>query len=179
MEAVETERLRLRPWRPDDIEPLAELFAEPAVWKYPLRRPLTRVESERFLDRQIRHWEDHGFGMWAVERKGQEELVGYLGLAVPVWLPQVLPAVEVGWRLHPDCWGRGLATEGGRASLRHGFDVLQLDRVISIFEAENVASGRVMTKLGMSDWLVTDDPRHGVTLHVREITRDQWRALGA
>jgi RimJ/RimL family protein N-acetyltransferase len=114
--------------------------------------------------------------MWAAELRGEHELIGMIGLAVPAWLPAVLPAVEVGWRLHPDWWGRGLATEGGRASLEYGFDVVRLDRIISIFKPENVASGRVMAKLGMRDCLVTEDPVMGGTLQVREITRHQWRA---
>ena len=175
MDSIETERLLLRPWRADDIDALAALLAVPAVSWYPFRRGLTREESERYLDRQMRHWETHGFGMWAAELLGAGDLIGYLGLAVPVWLPEVLPAVEVGWRLHPTCWGRGLATEGGRASLRHGFEVLDLDRIISIFEPENVASGRVMVRLGMHEWRTTNDPDHGVPVAIRELTRDQWR----
>ena len=176
VDAVETERLLLRPFRPDDIDPLAILFSDPAVWWYPFGRGLTREESERFLDRQISRRETHGFAMWAAELKEANELVGFVGLSVPVWLPEVLPAVEAGWRLHPRCWGQGLATEGARASLRYGFDVLALDRIISIYMPDNLASGRVMTKLGMRDCLGTKDPNLGSTLHVREITVDEWRA---
>ncbi len=172
---METERLVLRPWRADDIDALADLFAEPEVWRYPLGRGLTRAETERFLDRQVEHWETFGFGMWAAELCGEDGLVGYIGLAVPTWLKEVLPAVEVGWRLHPRCWGRGLATEGGRASLRYGFEVLELDRIISIFMPENVASGRVMTKLGLRDWRTTTDER-GVLIQVREIALADWVA---
>ena len=172
---METERLVLRPWRLDDIEALSVLFAEPAVWWYPFGRGLTREESERFLDRQIRHWGTHGFGMWAAELIGEKELVGYIGLAVPEWLPEVLPAVEVGWRLHPRYWGRGLATEGGRASLRYGFEILRLDRVISIFMPDNVASRGVMAKLGMHHCLTTSGPGLGITVDVWEISLDEWR----
>lgn len=179
MSTVETERLRLRPWRPDDIDALAAIFAEPAMWWYPFGRGLTRDECERFLDRQIQHRQTHGFGMWAAELRDSGELIGYIGLAVPAWLPAVMPAVEVGWRLHPAHWGRGLATEGGRASLRYGFEVLQLDRIIAIFMPENVPSGRIMAKLGMRDCLTTTDPGHGGLLRVREITVDQWRATSA
>jgi len=176
VDTVETERLLLRPLRPDDIDPLAVLFADPAVWWYPFGRGLTREESQRFLDRQISRRETTGFGMWAAELKEASELIGFVGLSVPMWLPEVLPAVEAGWRLNPRCWGRGLATEGARASLRHGFDVLALDRIISIYMPENVASGRVMTKLGMRDCLVTTDPSLGSTIHVRAITVEEWRA---
>ncbi len=178
---VETERLRLRPWAPDDVEPLAAVFAIPAVWRYPFGRGLTREETERFLQRHLRHWEADGFGSWAAELRGTRELVGYVGLTTPTWLPEVMPAVEVGWRLHPAHWGQGLATEGGRASLRHGFEELGLDRIIGIFVPENVASGRVMEKLGMKPFLTTTDPysaRRG-PLEVRAITAAAWRAQAA
>ncbi len=174
--AVETERLVLRPWSPAEIDSLASVFAEPEVWRHPFGRGLSRAESQRFLDRQLEHWDRYGFGSWAAELKGQDSLIGYIGLSIPSWLPQVLPAVEVGWRLRPDHWGRGLATEGGRASVRHGFETLELDRIISIFTPDNVASGRVMEKLGMHDWMTTKDPERGIRLLVREITRSGWQA---
>ena len=175
---METERLVLRPWVEDDLDALTAIFAEADFWRYPFGRGLTPAETERFLERQLDHWATHGFGVWAAELKDDARLIGYIGLAVPTWLPEVLPAVEVGWRLHPDHWGRGLATEGGRASLRHGFQELGLDRIISIFAPDNVASGRVMTKLGMSPYLTTD-PERGIVLEVREISRDAWQVSQA
>jgi RimJ/RimL family protein N-acetyltransferase len=177
--AVETERLVLRPWSPADADSLVAVFAETEVWRYPFGRGLSRAESKRFLARELEHWETHGFGSWAAELKAEGRLIGYIGLSIPSWLPQVLPAVEVGWRLHPDYWGRGLATEGGRASLRYGFETLELDRIISIFSPDNVSSGRVMEKLGMQDWLTTTDPERGIPLFVREITRLGWQPATA
>ena len=171
---VETERLLLRRWTEDDLDALTATFAEPELWRYPFGRGLTPEESERFLRRQLDHWEEYGFGVWAVELRAEPGLIGYIGLAVPHWLPQVLPAVEVGWRLHPVYWGRGLATEGGRASLRYGFETLDLDRIIAILMPENLASARVTDKLGMSDALTTWDDERGVQLVVREITRGAW-----
>jgi len=173
---VETERLVLRSWSPTDIDRLSAVFAEPDVWRHPFGRGLSRSESERFLIRQLEHWDAHGFGSWAAEMKGGGPLIGYIGLSIPSWLPQVLPAVEVGWRLHPGHWGRGLATEGGRASLRYGFEKLKLHRVISIFAPDNVASGRVMEKLGMHDHCSTTHPEQGIPLSVREITRFDWQS---
>ena len=175
MDAVETERLLLRRWRPDDIDPLTDIFAVPAVWHFPFGRGLTPEETARFVERQMEHWDTHGFGMWAAELEVDHTLVGYIGLAVPTWLPQVLPAVEVGWRLHPDHWGKGLATEGGRAALRYGFETLALDRIIAILMPENVASARVTGRLGMQDLLTTTDRERDVEVVVRVITREAWR----
>ena len=171
MTTVKTERLTLRPWTPDDLDPLAAIFAEPAFWHYPFGRGLTRDETGAFLDREIRRWDVRGYGLWAAELTEDARLVGYIGLASAAWLPQVMPAVEVGWRLHPDVWGRGLATEGGRASLRHGFDSVGLDRIIAICMPENVASSRVMIKLGMSRYLTTWDAVREVTLDAYEMAR--------
>ncbi|HUR22533.1 MAG TPA: GNAT family N-acetyltransferase [Acidimicrobiales bacterium] len=176
MSAVETERLVLRPWTEDDAEPLAAIFAEPAFWHYPFRRGFTRQETEQFLERQFEHWAEHGFGSWAAELKEGRRLIGYIGLAQPTWLPQVMPAVEVGWRLHPEHWGRGLATEGGRASLRYGFDALALERIIAIVMPENAASRRVMAKLGMVQVSSTRDANRDVPLEIHEITRVTWAA---
>ena len=168
---METERLVLRRWSTDDVDALAAVFAEPAFWHFPFRRGFTRNETEQFVERQLEHWATHGFGMWAVELKADGRLAGYTGLAIPTWLPQVLPAVEVGWRLHPDHWGRGLATEGGAASLRYGFEKLGLDRIIAIAMPDNVASLRVMAKLGMVEALQTWDDERNVPQVVYEVMR--------
>lgn len=174
MTTVETERLRLRGWAADDLDALAAIFAEPAFWHHPFGRGLSRDETERFIDRQLDGWATQGFGLWAAELREEGVLIGFIGLTVPQWLPEVLPAVEVGWRLHPAHWGRGLATEGGRASLEYGFEALGLDRIISIFTPANVASGRVMDKLGMTPFLTTTDPERDIPLEVRAITRGVW-----
>ena len=164
----------LRPWTEDDLGPLAAIFAEPELWRYPFGRSFTREETEGFLDRQFDHWARHGFGSWAAELKDGGPLIGYIGLAIPTWLPHVMPAVEVGWRLDPHYWGRGLATEGGRASIRFGFDALDLDRIIALVMPDNVASRRVMAKLGMVLVSTTWDVERDVPLEIHEITRAAW-----
>jgi RimJ/RimL family protein N-acetyltransferase len=150
--SVQTERLLLRPWRPDeDLDPFAAMNAEPEVmrWITP-NRPLRRAESAAQLERIVRHWDEHGFGLWAVEPRAEGAgCIGFAGLAIPSFLPDVLPAVEVGWRLAPAWWGRGLATEAARASVRYGFETLGLSAIISIVEPGNERSLRVAEKLGM------------------------------
>jgi RimJ/RimL family protein N-acetyltransferase len=151
--SIETDRLLLRPWRPaEDLDALAALNADPAVmrWVAP-NRPLRREETADFLDRAIRHWDEHGFGLWALvpRREAGAGCVGFAGLAIPSFLPAVLPAVEVGWRLAPAWWGRGLATEAARASLQFGFERLELRSIVSIVDEGNAASLRVAEKLGM------------------------------
>ena len=145
-----TERLLLRSWRPSDRAAFAKLNADPEVVRYVYGKPLTRAESDAALDAIEAHWHEHGFGLWcAAPREDPDECLGFVGLAVPSFLPAVLPAVEVGWRLARPAWGRGLATEGARASLRHAFEDLGLDAVISIIDPANERSIRVAQKLGM------------------------------
>ena len=175
MSQVETTRLVLRQWRRADLDPLADIFAHAAVWRYPFGHGLSKEQTKQFLDRQRGHWRAHGFGLWAAELKDSSTLIGYIGLSVPYWLPQILPAVEVGYRLHPRHWGKGIATEGAEASLRHGFTVLGLDRIVSIYQPENPASGRVMQKIGMHPRGREEDPQSGVALEIYEITLEQWK----
>ncbi|HUS62389.1 MAG TPA: GNAT family N-acetyltransferase, partial [Acidimicrobiales bacterium] len=101
--------------------------------------------------------------------------VGFIGLTEPAWMPDVRPAIEVGWRLAHEHWGKGLATEGGEAALRFGFETLGLDRIISLYEPENVASGRVMAKIGMCFQRDTHHPTLPLPVRIFEITADQWR----
>jgi RimJ/RimL family protein N-acetyltransferase len=173
---IETDRLLLRRWRADDLDELSAVFAKREVWWYPHRRGWNADETRAFLDRRIELWGDRGWSQWAVVHRADARLIGFLGLEPPAFLPEVMPTVEVGWRLDPDYWGRGLATEGGLAALRFGFDVLALDEIVSIYEPENVASGRVMEHIGMRHDRDTTHPELRVELRVYKMTRPDWKA---
>jgi RimJ/RimL family protein N-acetyltransferase len=151
--SLETERLLLRPWRPaEDLDALAALNAAPEVMRFVApNRPLTRAESAAQLDRFVAHWDEHGYGLWAVVPRLEPGAgcIGFAGLAVPSFLPAILPAVEVGWRLAPAFWGRGLATEAAGASVAFGFERLGLRSIVAVVEVGNARSMRVAEKLGM------------------------------
>jgi RimJ/RimL family protein N-acetyltransferase len=166
-----TDRLLLRSWCPSDRAPFARLNADPEVARFLNDGvPLTRAESDALLDAIEAHWHGHGFGLWcAAPREDPDACLGFVGLAVPSFLPAVLPAVEVGWRLARTAWGRGLATEGARASLRHAFEDLELQAVISIIEPANERSIRVAQKLGMRRGADHLHPRTGRRLTAYEI----------
>jgi RimJ/RimL family protein N-acetyltransferase len=177
---VTTERLSLRRFERDDLDELASVFEHREVWEYPYGRAMTRAETEDFLDGQIDHWNLHGFGCWTAREKLNGNLIGYLGLSVPTFLPEILPGVEVGWRLTPTAWGKGFATEGARAALHEAFTTMQLDHVCSLPQADNPRSGRVAERLGMTlvrEVTVAADARRGeVVAQHYEITRDDWRS---
>ena len=167
-----TERLVLRSWRPSDRAPFARLNADPEVMRFVGDgAPLTRTQSDALLDAVEAHWHEHRFGLWcAAARDELDVCLGFVGLAVPSFLPTVLPAVEVGWRLARPAWGRGLATEGARASLRHAFQGLGLQALISIIDPANERSIRVAEKLGMRRGPHHLHPRTGRRLVAYEIS---------
>jgi RimJ/RimL family protein N-acetyltransferase len=141
---METDRLRLRPFRPDDVDELARWLAR-AEFSRHLGGPWSRVRVEEMVERATRHHAEHGFGPLAVEDKATGALVGRSGLAFhSAW-----PAdPELGWWIAPERQGEGLATEAGSCCLEDGFDRLGLPRIVSIALEANVPSRRVMTKLG-------------------------------
>jgi RimJ/RimL family protein N-acetyltransferase len=169
-----TERLVLRPFVPADLDELAPLHAEESFWWYPLRGGMSKDDTDAFLERVIGRYETDGFGVEAVLHRDSGAMIGWAGLAVPHFLPDILPAVEVGWRLAPAARGRGLATEAGAAALRWGFTQGGVDRIVSIYEPANVASGRVMERLGFTDWLTTTTTPRGEEVAVTELTRARW-----
>jgi RimJ/RimL family protein N-acetyltransferase len=146
---LQTSRLRLRRWRPEDRKPFAEMNADLRVMKY-FPAPLSREESDSFVARIETAFEQQRFGLWAVEVVDVAPFAGFVGLAVPQFESHFTPCVEIGWRLAAEHWNRGYATEGARAALTFGFDVLQLDEIVSFAVISNQASRRVMEKIGMS-----------------------------
>ncbi len=148
---LETARVRLRPWRSGDLAAFAVLNADPRVMRH-FPSLMSRAESDALaanIQDRFRAW---GFGFWAVETDALP-FAGFIGLSRPAYEAPFLPAVEVGWRLDPRCWGKGLATEGARAAMAFGFDRQALDQIIAVAPRANAPSIRVMERLGM-----TSDP---------------------
>lgn len=142
---VDTPRLMLRPWRDDDVDPYAAMCADPEVMRHMGDgSTLTREDAWRQMAMFIGHWQLRGFGMWAVEERETQRFIGRVGLHQP----EGWPGLEVGWMLARDTWGCGYATEAGRASLDHAWNVVGAQHVISVIAPDNVASLRVAERLG-------------------------------
>jgi RimJ/RimL family protein N-acetyltransferase len=146
---IRSGRLLLRRWRASDREPFARINADPRVMEH-FPAVLSREESDAAVDRIEAHFERHGYGAWAVEILGVTEFAGFVGLTIPRLEAHFTPCVEVGWRLDADYWNRGYATEAARASLRLGFESLQLEQIVSYTVPANLRSRRVMEKIGMT-----------------------------
>jgi len=147
MTELVTERLVLRHWRDEDRAPFAALNADPEVMRYFLS-PLTRAESDALHERFVQEWRS-GMSFHAVEEKVSGRFIGFVGVAP---LPQILPispAMQVGWRLAREAWGRGYATEAARAAMDHAFADPGLAEIVSYTVPANTPSRRVMEKLGL------------------------------
>jgi RimJ/RimL family protein N-acetyltransferase len=177
---VISDRLVLRRFELTDLDELAVVFAKPEVWRFPYGRGFTRNETDAFIRRQIEEWSACRFGLWIAERRDSGQVIGYLGLSVPRFLPEILPAVEVGWRLDPAHWGHGLATEGARMALREAFETLQLDVVTSVPQADNPPSARVCERLGLrlerTVTIPANDQRGELEGLLYVISRAEWSA---
>ena len=143
-----TPRLRLRAWTDADVGQLAALYADSEMVRYLRKLDLegTRQQVVRFKD----HWERRNFGPWAVEHRETGRFIGRLGLMHHDDWTACAHDAEVGWVIARDLWGEGLASEGGAAALRFGFETMAMKRIISIAHRDNAASLRVMHKLGMA-----------------------------
>lgn len=157
MVLIQTERLRLRTWRADDLDRFAEINAHSDVMAY-FPAPLSREETRDMIERLQTHQADHGFCFWAVDHLANDTLIGMIGLSRPKMETWFTPCVEIGWRLHPAFWGKGLATEGALACLHYGWEVLGLEEIVSFTAGINLPSQRVMEKIGMRRDGVFDHP---------------------
>ena len=152
IEALQTPRLTLRRWRPEDEAAMVAVNSDPAVTEF-LNRIMDAAATAAFLARTQEHWAEHGFGHWAVEpREGPlaGEMIGFVGVAYPSFLPELADTPELGWRLSRASWGSGYATEAAIAARDDAFGRLGVPRLISIIHPENLRSRRVAEKLGMT-----------------------------
>ncbi len=121
-----------------------------------LSERLSREQSHALVDRIEAHVRAHGFGVCAAELRQSRTFTGFIGLNIPAFQTHFTPCIEIAWRLSADYWGQGLATEGARAAVRYGFEILALEEIVSFTVPANTRSRRVMEKLGMTHNPVDD-----------------------
>lgn len=169
---LDTERLRLRPFTMHDHGPLFRLRQDPQMMRYMGDGHLhDEEETESWLRWHIDIWSVDGYSLFAVDLKAEDRFIGWLGVTKPYWFPEMMPTPEIGWFIERAKWGQGLASEGAAAALRFAFDIVGIERVIGIYNAENHASGRVMEKIGMRFWRAEPHPQFGFPLRIFEISR--------
>ena len=146
---IQTERLILRTWKKKDAYDYFQINQDQKVIEF-LRGTLTMEQVNDFISAVNNHQDRHGYTLWAACLKETDELMGFIGLNYTDWETSFTPAVEVGWRLGSQYWGKGYATEGAKASLEYGFKKCGLKEIVSFTVPTNVRSLRVMEKIGLN-----------------------------
>ncbi len=159
---IETDRLRLRGWIEEDLNPFAAAFADPEFSKF-IGGPLPRDKAWRAIATQIGHWLLRGYGFFAIELKATGQLAGWAG----PWYPEGWPEGEIGWSVFPAHQGKGYATEAAAASLDYAYRTLNWTTAISLIDENNYASAGVAAKLGAS--------REREQVTVTDFVADIWR----
>lgn len=171
---IRTKRLLMRRWRDEDRPLFAAMNADPVVMEH-FPAPLTREESDAFVDRIENHFAEHGYGLWVLE--DDTGFLGFTGLNWATFDAPFNPSLEVGWRLKRDAWGKGYATEAAIESVRRGLAIEP--RITSFTALTNQRSWRVMERIGMRRDSEFDHPRvpegHPVRPHVLYVAdRQTW-----
>ena len=147
MMELKTKRLILRPFGESDLDDMAALMANADFMRFSLGL-FSREQTAAFLEK-VRKRDQEGLpSQFAVVLRADQRLIGYCGFFAQI--VDDVEEIEIGYRLHPDCWGQGLATEAARAVRDFGFGELKLPRLISLIHPDNVASKRVAEKNGMT-----------------------------
>ncbi|WP_373998763.1 GNAT family N-acetyltransferase [Bdellovibrio bacteriovorus] len=149
MEYLETPRLILRLWKPEDIDPFHALCSDPEVMEY-FPSTLSKEETIAFIERLKANQKKDGYSFMACERKDTGEFVGFVGLSYFTHPTHFSPCVEVGWRLAKKHWGHGFAPEAARAVIDYAFGSLKASEVVAMTAVDNWKSRRVMEKIGMT-----------------------------
>ncbi|MBI5670156.1 MAG: GNAT family N-acetyltransferase [Chloroflexi bacterium] len=173
MPIIETARLRLRPARADDLDSYQSLiYGDADVMRYlpgGVPRPVERTQAT--LNVFIQHQAQHGFSVWAVERKDDGEFIGQAGLFT---IPNTTE-IEVAYAFGKAHWGKGYATEAARTSLRYGFETAALPYILAVANPPNVASQRVMQKIGMRYIGLTSQYYNNTELVLYRMDRDEFQ----
>ena len=173
-----SDRLRLVRWEPGHLAPFEAMGQDPEGMAW-FPGQLSPEESRDLVARFEAHFEQHGFGFWAVERKEDGAFLGTAGLSIPTFEAPFTPCVEVGWRLARWAWGQGFATEAARAALTHCFVEVVLREILCWTVPGNQRSLAVMARLGFQPQGVFEHPRlplgHPLRLHLlHRLPCDAW-----
>ena len=143
-----SERLGFRNWLDEDLPTFAALNSDPVVMEY-FPKTLNKEQSQSMVCRMKKHFEDHGYGLYAVDKLENSEFIGFIGFMKPSFDAYFMPCTEIGWRLKKAAWNKGYATEGAKRCLEFGFEELKLSKIYSFTATPNIKSERVMQKIGM------------------------------
>jgi RimJ/RimL family protein N-acetyltransferase len=143
-----SERLGFRNWKPEDLSAMSAMNADEQVMEF-FPNTQTEAQTAAFIKRMESQFLERGFCYFAVEKLENQAFIGFIGIDHQTYEAAFNPAVDIGWRLAPNAWGKGYATEGAKRCLKYAFEVLKLEKVFSVAPAINKNSINVMKKAGM------------------------------
>jgi ribosomal-protein-alanine N-acetyltransferase len=165
---LETERLILRLFTKHDFELFASLMGDPEVMRFSLNGPIPKEKALGYFQKRIiDHYVEHGYGLYAVEKKENRKFIGFVGL-----INQSIDQqnwIELAYRLYPAYWGQGFATEAALAVCKYAFEKLNRQKLISIIDPQNRRSLQVAKRVGMSFWKETIF--HGLPVHLYQLIK--------
>ncbi len=180
MATLETPRLRLEPFCEEHLRGLHDMNSRPEVYRFLSGKPETPEQTAEGIARVGRCWAAWGTSWWAFVEMESGRIVG-AGCIQHLRQQEALPAdleslrgnpLEIGWRLHPDFWHRGLATEAAKEMAAFAFNRFNLQELLAVRYPENANSGRVMERLGMRYRGL--EPWYGMSLATHVLSREQW-----
>ena len=145
---LKTERVGLRKFVDKDLPAFAAMNANPEVMEF-FPETLTAEQCRDYIKRINAKIDEQGFGFWAAELLESKQFIGFVGLTNVSYKTEFTPAVEIGWRLAREFWGKGLVTEAAKDCLKFAFEKIELDEVVSFTTVTNRRSYAVMERLGM------------------------------
>lgn len=167
---LQTERLLIRQFTCDDLDALALILADEQVMRFSVSGPLRKMQvAELLQNRIIPHYDQFGFGLYAVVDRVDERLIGGVGL-----LSQLIEneeRVELTYRLAPEYWGKGLATEAAGAICQYAIEQYHLNEIISIIDPQNIRSLEVAKRVGMQ--FCQEATFHSLPVHIYTLDRFQ------
>ncbi len=170
---LETARLRMRLFTPEDLDRMCEITSDPEVTRYiGYGNPLTREETRGNIEKIMEGFRRRGYGRWALERRDTNRLIGYCGLSSGN--PEV--GVELAYMLAREEWGKGFALEAGRAALRYGFEAVGVDSIAGLTLHGNRRSRAVLERLGMK--FICEATYYDFACVHYAIARADWRPDG-
>ena len=141
-------RLGFRSWRASDLDAMSAISGDEKVMKF-FPSTQSREHTERFIRRMQAQFKTKKYCFFAVDELASRTLIGFIGLSTISYEADFTPAVEIGWRLAPQFWNQGYATEGAKRCLTYGFEDLGLSTIYATTPVQNVGSENVMKKIGM------------------------------
>ncbi|MEK9612345.1 MAG: GNAT family N-acetyltransferase [Flavobacteriaceae bacterium] len=166
----QSKRLGFRNWKKADLEEFANLNADPEVMEH-FPKLLTKNEVKELIEQLRDHFSLKGYTYFVTELLETKEFIGMIGLAFQEYKSDFTPAVDIGWRLKRNAWGKGYATEGAKRCLRYAFRGLGLQKIVSVCTVKNVQSENVMKKIGMTKKGVFNHPE---CIHLPKYRKHFW-----